>query len=374
MGVHRFVAANARAALERVRRELGDDALVLASRPHADGIEVLASAYGELAQPAPEPVAGGSRILRELANLRALVQNQLAGFAWSSARRRDPQRVLVLQTLFAAGFGSQLARTLAARLPRGLDGDAVARWLRQVLIRNLAVLDGEHELLAAGRLALVGPTGAGKTTTLAKLAQRAVARHGTAALALVCADPYRIGAAAQLRIYAERLGVEFCALDDVAELGSRLSALAGKRLVLVDTAGFNPDDARVAPGLAALDALAVRRVLVVPANAQAAAIDRALTTFGGGAAAAILGKWDEAVQPGAALDGLIRHRLPLAWVSSGQRVPEDLHAPNAAYLVDRALKGGRLDTPYALREADWPLFAGVEAARDAQVAPLADVR
>jgi flagellar biosynthesis protein FlhF len=55
-------------------------------------------------------------------------------------------------------------------------------------------------------------------------------------------------------------------------------------------------------------------------------------------------------------------------------VPEDLHAPNAAYLVDRALKGGRLDTPYALREADWPLFAGVEAARDAQVAPLADVR
>jgi flagellar biosynthesis protein FlhF len=96
---------------------------------------------------------------------------------------------------------------------------------------------------------------------------------------------------------------------------------------------------------------------------QGAAIEQAMTRFGQGAAACILTKLDETPQPGAALDSLIRHRLPLAYISGGQRVPEDLHAPNASYLIDRALKGGQLATPYALEAEDWPLFAGVEAER-----------
>jgi flagellar biosynthesis protein FlhF len=104
---------------------------------------------------------------------------------------------------------------------------------------------------------------------------------------------------------------------------------------------------------------------VISAGQQSAAIEQAMMRFGDGAAACILTKLDEAPQPGAALDSLIRHRLPLAYISGGQRVPEDLHTPNAAYLIDRALKGGQLATPYALEAEDWPLFAGVEAEREA---------
>ena len=120
MSVRVFVAANAREGLARVRKELGDDAVVLSTRPHPQGVELLASAYGDLAVPASEAAetAGSSRILAELSRLRGLLQNQLAGFAWGTARRRDPVRVALMQTLFAAGFGSVLARTLAARLPR----------------------------------------------------------------------------------------------------------------------------------------------------------------------------------------------------------------------------------------------------------------
>ncbi|MFP5306572.1 MAG: flagellar biosynthesis protein FlhF, partial [Gammaproteobacteria bacterium] len=110
-------------------------------------------------------------------------------------------------------------------------------------------------------------------------------------------------------------------------------------------------------------ALGVRRLAVIAANQQGAAIEQAMQRFGAGAAACIFTKLDETPQPGAALDALIRHRLPLAWLSGGQRVPEDLHRPNAAYLVDRALKGGQLATPYALDDEDWPLVAGVEAER-----------
>ncbi|PKO60904.1 MAG: flagellar biosynthesis protein FlhF, partial [Betaproteobacteria bacterium HGW-Betaproteobacteria-17] len=178
MSVQRFVAANAREGLARIRRELGDDAVVLSTRPHPQGVELLASAYGELAVPAvgeTPDAAGSSCILNELSRLRGMLQNQLAGFAWGAGRRRDPVRVALMQTLFAAGFGSALARTLAARLPRGLDAEAAQRWLRQVLIRNLPLLGCDADLLArGGRYALVGSTGSGKTTTLAKLAARGV--------------------------------------------------------------------------------------------------------------------------------------------------------------------------------------------------------
>lgn len=366
MSVQVFIAPNAREGLARVRSALGDDAVVLSTRPHPQGVELLASAYGELAVTAAAEsgdTAGGSRILQELARLRGMLQNQLAGFAWGAARRRDPARVALMQTLFAAGFGSALARTLAARLPRRLDADAAQRWLRQVLIRNLPLLPRETDLLArGGRYALVGSTGSGKTTTLAKLAARGVELHGAGRIALVAADAFRIGATAQLQVYADLLGVSLHVAEDADKLARLLPLLADRALVLIDTAGHAPNDPRTREAQA-LDALGVRRLAVVSANQQGAAIEQAMQRFGAGAAACILTKLDETPQPGAALDGLIRHRLALAWISSGQRVPEDLHRPNAAYLVDRALRGGQLVTPYALEAEDWPLMAGIEADR-----------
>lgn len=369
MSAQVFIAANAREALAKVRRELGDDAVVLSTRPHPQGVELLASGYGKLAATAVKETseasdsASSSRILIELARLRGMLQNQLAGFAWGAARRRDPVRVALMQTLFAAGFGSSLARTLAARLPRGLDTPATQRWLRQVLIRNLPLQAGAADFLArGGRFALVGSTGSGKTTTLAKLAARAVDANGTDQVALVAADAFRVGAAAQLTVYSDLLGVSLYVVDNQARLAQLLPQLAAKKLVLIDTAGFAPSDPRTRDALA-LDTLGVRRLAVISANQQGAAIEQAMARFGQGATACILTKLDETPQPGAALDSLIRHRLPLAYISGGQRVPEDLHIANAPYLIDRALKGGQLATPFALEAEDWPLFAGVEAER-----------
>lgn len=370
MNVQTFIAPTARDALARIRSELGDDAVVLTTRTHPEGVEILASAYAGLSLQTPEQepadATHGSRILKEIAHLRSLLQNQLAGFAWGASRRRDPTRVALLQTLFAAGFGSVLARTLAARLPRNLNLEAAQAWLRQILIRNLSIIPPAGDLIAqGGMLALVGPTGAGKTTTLAKLAERAVRRYGADNIALVCGDAYRIGAATQLGIYAELLGVQLHVIKDPGEYATTLRALADKKMVLIDTAGFNPQDARVSQ-MHTLDALGVRRVLVLAANVQSGAIEQVMTAYRQDAIACILSKWDESPQPGAALDSLIRHRLPLAYIASGQRVPEDLYQPNAAYLIDRALKGGQLATPYALQEADWPLFAGVDAEHESR--------
>ncbi len=367
MSVRVFIAPDAREGLARVRAELGDDAVVLSTRPHPQGVELLASTYGALATPpqadSPEGPAA-SRILAELGRLRGMLQNQLAGFAWGSARRRDPARVAILQTLFAAGFGGALARTLAARLPRELEGEAAQRWLRQVLIRNLPLTPAAADPVGqGGAWALVGSTGSGKTTTLAKLAARGVDAYGPKQVALVAADAYRIGAETQLRMYADLLGVDLHVASDAAALARLLPGLSSYPLVLIDTAGFAPADPRVRD-TQALDALGVRRLLVLAAGLQGAALEQALARFGQGAAACVLSKLDEAPQPGAALDSLIRHRLPLAYVAGGQRVPEDLHRPNATYLVDRALKGGQLATPFALASEDWPLVAGVDAERE----------
>lgn len=372
MSVQIFVATNAREGLARVRRELGDDAVVLSTRPHPQGVELLASAYGDLAVPAVSEASGtvgSSRILAELSRLRGLLQNQLAGFAWGATRRRDPSRVAVLQALFAAGFGSSLARTLAARLPRGLGTEASQRWLRQVLIRNLPVRGRDADPVAKGGCyALVGSTGSGKTTTLAKLAARGVDAHGSSQVVLVAADAYRIGATAQLQVYADLLGVSLHVCEDQTEVARLLPTLSASKLVLIDTAGFAPSDPRTDEGQA-LDALGVQRLAVIAANQQGAAIEQAMLRFGAGAASCILTKLDETPQPGAALDSVIRHRLPIAYITGGQRVPEDLHLPNATYLIDRALKGGLLATPYALEAEDWPLFAGVEAERAARHGP-----
>jgi flagellar biosynthesis protein FlhF len=163
-------------------------------------------------------------------------------------------------------------------------------------------------------------------------------------------------------VYADLLGVSLHVAEDQNRLALLLPQLASKKLVLIDTAGFAPSDPRTRE-TQSLDGLGVRRLVVIAASQQGAAIEQAMTRFGEGAAACILTKLDEAPQPGAALDSLIRHRLPLAFLSGGQRVPEDLHVPNASYLIDRALKGGQLATPYALDAEDWPLFAGVEAER-----------
>lgn len=213
-----------------------------------------------------------------------------------------------------------------------------------------------------GAFALVGSTGSGKTTTLAKLAARGVDLHGADQVVLVAADAYRVGAEAQLRVYADLLGVVVHVVDGADGLARLMPRLAQHRLVLIDTAGFAPVDPRV-PTLQGFDALGLRRLLVLSAGQQGAAVEQALVRFGRGAAGCILTKLDEAPQPGAALDGLIRHRLPLAYIAGGQRVPEDLHRPNAAYLIDRALKGGQIATPFSLSPEDWPLAAGVEAER-----------
>ncbi len=314
-----------------------------------------------------KPAAGGDDVdLRgELQAMRRLVERQFASFAWGEEARRHPLRAQLMRELLAAGFSAPLGRKVSGGLPDDFSEVQARQWLKSVLARNLLCAGGSDNLVERGGVyALVGPTGVGKTTTVAKLAARCVVRFGAQKLALITTDSYRIGAQDQLRIYAKILGVAVHTVDDATGLDHALRSLSDKHLVLIDTVGMGQRDTRVAEQLAMFGERRVNRILMLNATSQMETLEDVVRayqgTHGHGLAGAIITKLDESRRPGSALDVVMRHKLKLAFVTDGQRVPEDIRPPVAAELVTRALEGAG-DSPFALEDAELMLLTAAAA-------------
>jgi flagellar biosynthesis protein FlhF len=331
------------------------------------------------ARPTPitEPAAEGAsaedlppvmhELAREVRMLRALVEGQLAGLAWGDVSRRDPHRAEVMKRLLASGFSPALTRQFLDRLPADEGLEKALKWVRAAVAHNLGVArQGEDLVERGGIFALVGPTGVGKTTTIAKLAARAVLKHGANKVAMITTDSYRIGAQDQLRIYGRILGAPVFAVRDENDLALTLLDHADKHLILIDTTGMSQRDKRVAEQIDMLcgEELAVKRILLLGAPAQGITLEEVVRAFAGpGLEGCILTKIDEALSYGPVLDVAIRHQLKVHYVTNGQRVPEDLHMANALYLVDRAFRLGMPDSPFEVADDDYPvLMAATEAA------------
>lgn len=329
--------------------------------------------------PPPQPVAAApaaapavdSPVMQELAHemrmLRSLVEGQLAGLAWNDACRREPQRAELMKQLMAAGFSPALTRQLLDRLPADLDAPHALKWLQAAIVKNLKVAAPVDDLIDRGGVfALVGPTGVGKTTTVAKLAARAVLKHGTGKVAMITTDSYRIGAQDQLRIYGRILGAPVFAVRDESDLELTLLDLQGKHLVFIDTIGMSQKDRRVGEQTEMLSGQnqGVQRLLLLGAPAQGITLEEVVRAYNGpGLAGCILTKIDEAQTYGPALDVMIRHQLQVHYVTNGQRVPEDMHLANARYLIDRAFRTGTAGTAFQPEDDDYPVLAAAAEAR-----------
>jgi len=309
MSVMRFTGTTSREAMRQVRAALGDEALILANRHTEQGVEILAMAETGGAEPAaaaprpveapplaptPTPVAPeatrdpeatrgreeeafqamSARLLAEMQEMRSLLAVQRAE-ASPSPRQR------LMQWLLEAGFSRAVGEEVLEGLPERLAPDDEAAWLVNRLAARLLVEEDELALLDRGGIvALVGPTGVGKTTTAAKLAARFVMRHGPDAVALVSTDGFRIGAHEQLRIYAELLGVPMHGLELDQPLETLLPALADRRFVIVDTVGMSQRDRRVIDQLARLKGDApVRPLLVLNAVSQPEALEEVIINY-----------------------------------------------------------------------------------------------
>jgi flagellar biosynthesis protein FlhF len=312
-------------------------------------------------QSGANPPAAVQELAREVRMLRGLVEGQLAGFAWNDLTRRDPLRVEAMKRLLAAGFSAAFARQLLDRLPKDeADLTRALKWIKSTITHNLRIADGVDDIVEQGGIyALVGPTGVGKTTTVAKLAARAVLRHGASKVALVTTDTYRIGAQDQLRIYGRILGTPVFAVRDENDLEMTLSDLSGRHLVLIDTVGMSQRDKRVTEQVAMLcgEERDVKRLLLLGAPSQGVTLEEVARAYSGpGLIGCILTKIDEALTYGPVLDVAIRHELPVHYITNGQRVPEDLHLANPTYLADRAFRISQPESPFTQDEGDYPIL------------------
>jgi flagellar biosynthesis protein FlhF len=310
-------------------------------------------------------------VMNELASLRGMMEEHFAGLLWADGQRRNPVQSALTRHLFAAGFSAQLVRMMIDNLPEVENFDAGMEWVKSVLESNLPVMENEDALMERGGVfALMGPTGVGKTTTTAKLAARCVMRYGASKVALLTTDSYRIGGHEQLRIFGKILGVSVHAVKDGADLQLALSELRNKHIVLIDTIGMSQRDRLVSDQIAMLSRAGqpVQRLLLLNATCHGDTLNEVVQAYQSAPdkqplAGCILTKLDEATNLGSTLDAVLRYRLPVHYVSTGQKVPENLYVATKKFLVRSAFCIPRDHSPFVPQEDDVPGLLSALSAR-----------
>jgi flagellar biosynthesis protein FlhF len=389
MKIKKFIAPDIRTAMKMVRDEQGPEAVIISNRRVAKGVEIIAAVdYDESllvhwdnpsdeATPSPEnrgedysagpessntdyshihgnqaehglpPKPTGpsdsrdevllSGMREELKYLRNIVEKRFFDLEWASYSMSNPINAEIIKRLVNSGVSSNLAREIARELPCSDNLEnawdaALVKLGNRLPVTSMDIVD------QGGVIALVGPTGVGKTTTIAKLAARYALRRGVRHVALMTTDNYRVGAHEQLRTYGRLLDTPVRNALNKEELGSQLDDLLDKDLVLIDTAGMSQRDMRIAEQLSVLkeSKANIKVYLVVAATSQLAGLEETINVFRGiDLDGAIITKLDETTSIGPAISAMIEKRLSLAYVSDGQRVPEDLHLARVDKLINQ---------------------------------------
>jgi len=290
------------------------------------------------AVPVPPAPANDEQLIamrEELAQMRQMIEREMHRLT-DERLRGSPVRLQAMELMEDYGFDAGITRDIVLQLPADTPAHRGRGLMLGLISRQLPVCPADP-LDQGGVIALVGPTGAGKTTTIAKLAARFAAEHGARNVALVTTDTARIGGREQLYSYGRQLGVAVHEADSDAALIGLLQRLQDYKLVLIDTAGLGQRDRALANQLNWLRAARdVRTLLVLPANSHYADLDEVVRRFGAAKPqGVVLTKLDETGRLGSALSVVVDHQLPLTWITDGQRVPDDLHRANAASLVLR---------------------------------------
>lgn len=414
MQVKRFFAADMRQAMKLVRDELGAEASIIGTRRVAGGVELtaaldyempapqarqpnpelelelrktqarIAAAHAEVASPtlaqslrekpakpaqvAPVAVAAiaadsgtDQRALAamrsELHGLRELIEVQLGSMAWGQMQNRQPQQANLWRRLQRMGFPADISQALLARVAGVVEPRQAWRMLLAHLAHALKTPE-KDPLEEGGVIALVGPAGMGKTTTMAKMAARYVLQYGSQNVALVSLDSYRLGAQEQLKTLGRILNVSVTQVDPDQSLTQALAPLARKRVILVDTAGLPASDPALRLQLESLKGVKARSYLVLAATSQAQVLKAAYHGYKRcGLAGCIVTKVDEAVNLGEVLGLAISQQLPVAYLGDGPRIPEDLQLPRSHQLVSRAVSLQAEEDPSEEVMAD--MFAGL---------------
>lgn len=250
MKLKRYLGPNMRQVMALVREELGDDAVIMSTRNTDEGVEIVAAIDPESSMKQEAPLQQGARasftspelshqsgqsfgkenqeiqkMAAELQAVKTMLKDQLAGLAWNHSEKMEPEKVRLLKRLVQLGVGWDLAQELVD----GLESLNDNSWSEVLVELERRIPTGMGDVVdMGGVVALVGPTGVGKTTTIAKMASRFVMRNSPSQLALITTDCYKIGAQAQLKTFADLLGVPVYVAASEGELLNLLASLTSK--------------------------------------------------------------------------------------------------------------------------------------------------
>jgi len=293
---------------------------------------------------------------KEMKDLRALLDAKLSSIATMPQPGEQVMRNELMDRLLDSGFSRNLVNKIANRLGSHKQLESALKKSQEMLTRVVPIAD-DRLLEQGGIAALVGSTGVGKTTTIAKLAAQFILKHGSREIALITTDNYRIGAHEQINTYGKILDVPVRVAADANELRQHIDSLSDKRLILIDTAGMSQRDLRLAEQLRTLqhNDLPIQSYLVMSATTQYKAALEIMDVFQTlEPQATILTKFDEAVTKATALSALIERRMPLSFVTDGQQVPEDIYAPDAVELIEQCmLQNDEEQFMAATHDDDW---------------------
>lgn len=280
-------------------------------------------------------------IRQELKSLRNVLEFQVSGLLKQENRRTHPLHSYLITRLEEMGINTELAEEVVSYAPE--DSDERQAWLFLLkLLANRLHTTGNAILNQTGVVALVGPTGTGKTTTIAKLAARYAQKYGPDQVALVTIDTYRIAAFEQLSTYGKIIGCAVKKAQNESDLGDILYQFRNKRLVLIDSAGFGQRDSRLINQLDALNQHScanIKKYLVMQANAQYQVMERTISAYKSiSLQGCIFTKLDECYSLGEAISAAIVHGLAVSYLTDGQKVPEDIKVADAKYLISTAAK------------------------------------
>ncbi|WP_455220691.1 flagellar biosynthesis protein FlhF [Kaarinaea lacus] len=293
--------------------------------------------HTECVQDTDSPVATNQQGLN---NLMALIEQQITEHAWGEMARRNPLRARLIRQLLKLDIHPLIIQRITDALSgNDLDTKSLMPHALALLANQLPVYQ-EDITACGGTVALFGATGAGKTTTVAKMAARYALRHGREKVALITTDNQRIAAHEQLRIYSEILGIPLKMASDADELMDALNVFSEKSFVLIDTAGMGPKDIQVSNCYQLFSGVLsqIRSFLVLPTTAHHSVLEQSANAFRSiKLDGCIFTKLDEAASLGSPLSVAILNNLPVAYYSNGQKIPDDFHLARAHNLVSRAV-------------------------------------
>jgi flagellar biosynthesis protein FlhF len=367
----RFCEKNMHSALQKIREELGDNAVIISSNQNSTGVEVVAatdyeamansdclsdkkiyknsSVSNEIFENNNNVVTktiiqeiDTSSLKEEIGQLRSIIESQTEIISWNKLINQSTVKRRLLQKLSISGFGFNLSKRLLDNTNEIKSFDDAWKCIENSLKEKISITQ-ESVINTGGIVALVGSTGVGKTTTIAKIAAQYAMQHGSADIAIISTDHFRIGAHDQISIYGSILNVPVITANNETELHKALNMVKNKKLVLIDTAGLGQRDVRVQEVMNTLSKLSKDLItyLVVSANSQLCVQNEIINKFMKGRInGVVVSKTDEASQIGGILTALIEQNLPLAYETMGQRVPEDITRPNESGILSKALEYG----------------------------------